>query len=207
MRMRRRNLDRAVWLDGTREVTTRQLLGFVLAIAVVMALAPVVAEAAGQLVTIVDSTSTRQARVDTGGLLRVGDGGSSLTVDGQVGVAPVPNQIQSAMGSELTAGLVAGPFTATQKVAITNFTVAGTASTTATVGNMFATLATGSDCSSMDLATDRLVTSQGVTGFDGSTASFAPPLIVTRADAPGMWCIRVSHGANLRPTVVGYVVP
>ena len=67
--------------------STRTILTAATVAAVIVLLLPVGAQAAGQLMTIVDPTSGAKAQVD-GGKLRVGDGSGAMTVNGQVAARP-----------------------------------------------------------------------------------------------------------------------
>jgi hypothetical protein len=69
-----------------RTPTIRQFVMVVAAVTLFALLLPVGAKAAGQLVTLTDSTTSSKARVDSG-KLRVGDGSGPLTIDGQVATA------------------------------------------------------------------------------------------------------------------------
>ena len=67
--------------------TTRTILTAVTVATVMALLLPVGAQAAGQLMTIVDADSQAKAQVE-GGKLRVGDGNGALTVNGALAARP-----------------------------------------------------------------------------------------------------------------------
>ena len=66
--------------------TTRTIMTAVTVATVMALLMPVGAQAAGQLMTIVDANSDAKAQVDSG-KLRVGDGNGAMTVNGTVGTS------------------------------------------------------------------------------------------------------------------------
>ena len=80
--------------------TLRTALVVLATASVTSVLLPVEAQAAGQLMTIVDPSSDSKARVDAG-RLRVGDGLGPLSVDGSVSSVPAgrPLQVWLAAGS------------------------------------------------------------------------------------------------------------
>ena len=69
--------------------TTRTILTAVTVATVMALLLPVGAQAAGQLMTIVDADTNARAQVEDG-RLRVGDGNGAMTVNGAVAARPAP---------------------------------------------------------------------------------------------------------------------
>jgi hypothetical protein len=87
-----------------RTPTIRQFVMVVVAVTLLAMLLPVGAKAAGQLVTLTDSTTLSKARVDSG-KLRVGDGSGPLTIDGQVAtVASIPAKAFNTQGGDVIHG-------------------------------------------------------------------------------------------------------
>src|SRR6266542_4193978 len=108
-----------------RTPTIRQFILIMTALTWFALLLPVGARATGQLVTLVDPSTSSKARVDAG-KLRVGDGSGALSVDGRVGRYPAPGVGKSVGGLVSGAGEkpIAGPFAAGVRLAITSLTLA-----------------------------------------------------------------------------------
>ena len=108
-----------------RTPTIRQFILIMTALTWFALLLPVGARATGQLVTLVDPSTSSKARVDAG-KLRVGDGSGPLSVDGRVGSYPAPGVGKSVGGLVSGAGEkpIAGPFAAGVRLAITSLTLA-----------------------------------------------------------------------------------
>ncbi len=119
---------------------------FALVLAIV--LAPIGAQAADKLISIVDDDSASVAQVDSGSL-RIGDGSGPVTVDGSVRSAPGPvgDAVQARRGLSGTtvAQAMAGPFAADASLAITSVIVSNDDTASREVG--FAIVTTPSTCS------------------------------------------------------------
>ena len=83
--------------------STRTILTAATVATVIVLLLPVGAQAAGQLMTIVDADSATKAHVD-GGKLRVGDGNGAMTVNGQVAARPALPASPFSISGDTTTG-------------------------------------------------------------------------------------------------------
>jgi hypothetical protein len=205
---RTRHLKEEVALTGGG-YSSRQLVTLMAALLIAVVLIPTGASALGSLVTIEDATSTRRARVDVGGKLRVGDGTGDLSVDGTVGTFPelpgTPFQfdITTAVGG--SPFLIAGPLAADQQVMVTMFGQTNI-TTTATPKKpvLFTQAITGADCTDVDPATQehlKILTKAESMG----QLVFPQPFVIERPDVgPAGWCLWLASDST-HTWVTGYL--
>ncbi len=138
--MRRNRRRRSPAAGMPERPVPSQSVGMVMAFMLAVVMLPAGVQAAGQLVSIVDSDSDKdQVKIDAG-KLRVGDGAGRLTVDGavnvvgKVNVAGSVNVAGRATGFDRTVSIanqyfVMGPLPSYRKVYITSMIVGNSSST------------------------------------------------------------------------------
>ena len=152
---------------------------------------PVAADAAGQLVTLVDTDGTSQTQVDNGAL-RVGDGSGPLTVDGSLGVRlgvntnPWRNEVGSG-GNIVLLFQAQAPVT---RLAITSLTYMNTGTQAAA---SYVLLFSGSNCSGSAIQPYPHVV---IVPPNGTVhAAFPAPLVITATPPRSICYLNSDNGA------------
>ncbi|HEX8099610.1 MAG TPA: hypothetical protein VF660_05340 [Actinomycetota bacterium] len=168
--------------DGTkdRRLSGRQITTIAVAFAVAVILFPIGAKASGQLVTLMDSSSSRKARIDTKSRL--------TTVD--MPVNAVPWHVETVPG-----GPIFIPPAGKTTVAIGSLTIANPTSAPERWG---ATLYSDTSCS---LVTSHVIKTY-VPAADTVHLDFPEPLVLSPGGSS--WCFGPDDDTSLGVTAVGY---
>jgi len=187
-----------------RTPTFRQFVMVVGAVTWFAVLVPIGARATGQLVTVVDATTSTKAHVDADGKLRVGDGSGRITVDGTVGSYPAPaDQSVGALVNGPGEKPIAGPLPANRKIAITSLTLVNRS---AGAGNATVTayaIAPGGNC--FDWVGQRILANFAVPAGNMAHLTYPHPLLAQKPVRAGdRWCLFADIGSLQNLNWIGY---
>jgi hypothetical protein len=212
-------------LEGGAEVSTRQVAAFLTALALILVLSPIGAQAATFFSVFITDPSNHslQASVDSSGSLKVGDGSGPLTVDGGVMAAPAlaANSLLDTVsldsfhpGGSPAAEIFGREFSPGDKVAITSLTITNEIETNSFVSSIdveFEQPISGSPCGVGGTVFD---VAPAITMSVGPQATqhldFPYPVVVPTGTPSDDWCVRgfvFGSDRQVSLTVVGYLVP
>jgi hypothetical protein len=159
----------------------RQIITLVLALCLLTVLLPIGARAAGSLMTIVDSTTSNQARVQNG----------ALRVDGlPVGATRWWNTVRNTNQAEVT---IYTPASGKKNLMIGSITYADQSGRTGQVGVFFESPCGG---------TGVVIEDMYLNGVEKQHLDFPSPLPIVRPDTN--WCLKTYAVEDTVITVVGY---
>ncbi len=189
-----------------------QSVGMVMAFMLAVVMLPAGVQAAGQLVSIVDSDSDKdQVKVDAG-KLRVGDGAGKLTVDGAVNVAGTVSVAGRATGFDRTVSIaneyfLMGPLPSYRKAYITSMIV-GNSSSTRGEGYFEARATVDGKCSPSGalIAGTRGVFVVGAQSGLNITFPDQPLVAPFVTKTLRSWCLYHPRTEGVVTTIVGYTI-